>query len=43
MKIVNYELKKLSSSFQANKLSIIIKKQISLHSKQNKTGKNLIV
>ena len=42
MKIVNYELKKLSSWFQADKLSINIKKnQISLYSKQNKRGKNL--
>jgi len=38
MEIVNTELKKLSSWFQANKLSINIKKnQILFYSKQNKT------
>ena len=42
MEIVNTELKKLSSWFQANKLSINIKKnQILFYSKQNKIGKNL--
>ena len=42
MEIVNNELKKLSSWFQANKLSISIKKnQILFFLKQNKTGKNL--
>ena len=42
MEIVNTELKKLSSWFQANKLSINIKNQILFYSKQNKTGQNLI-
>ena len=44
MEIVNTELKKLSSWFQANKLSINIKKSnfILFKTKQNKTGKNLI-
>ena len=42
MEIVNNELKKLSSWFQANKLSINIKKnQILFYLKQNKTGKDL--
>ena len=39
MEIVNNELKKRSSWFQANKLSINIKKNQSLfYQKQNKTG-----
>ena len=42
MEIVDHELKKLSSWFQANKLSINIKKnQILFVLKQNKTDKNL--
>ena len=43
MEIVNNELKKLSSWFQANKLSINIQKkyQILFYLKQNKTGKIL--
>jgi len=42
MEIVNNELKKLSSWFQANKLSINIKNLILFYLKQNKTSKNLI-
>ena len=41
MEIVNNELKKLSSWFQANKLSINLKNLIFFYLKQNKTGKNL--
>ena len=41
MEIVNTELKKLSSWFQANKLSIKIKKLILFYLKQNKKSKNL--
>ena len=41
MEIVNDELKKLSSWFQANKLSINLKKSNFFYLKQNKTGKNL--
>ena len=42
MEILNNELKKLSSWFQANKLSINIKKnQILFYLKQNKTSKKL--
>ena len=41
MEIMNNKLKKLSSWFQANKLSINIKNQILFYLKQNKTGKNL--
>ena len=41
METVNNELKKLSSWFQANKLSINIKKSNLFYLKQNKTSKNL--
>ena len=41
MEIVNNELKKLSSWFQANRLSINIKNQILFYLKQNKTSKLL--
>ena len=40
MEIVNNELKKLSSWFQANKLSINIKKSNFIIFKTNKTSKN---
>lgn len=41
MEIGNNELQKLSSWFQANKLSINIKKSNFILLKQNKIGKNL--
>ena len=42
MEIVNNELNKLSSWFQANKRSINLKNsEIFFYLKQNKTGKNL--